>query len=54
MTLKQELEAQKQRLTRILKQLNSSDPEYAKTWDERVDIIYKIKEIEERENGKRT
>lgn len=50
MSLKMEqLVTKRQQLTAQLKELHNSDPEYARVWDERVDVIHQIIDLQKEE-----
>lgn len=50
MSLKMEqLVTKRQQLTKQLKELHNSDPEYARVWDERVDVINEIEDLKKEE-----
>lgn len=44
------LQSRRQVLTKQLKEMSPQDPQYRMLWDERVDIILKIEELEKAED----
>lgn len=45
----EQLVTQRQKLTGQLKELHPTDPEYSRVWDDRVDIIHSIIDLQKEE-----
>lgn len=42
---KEEIQQQIDEITHSLKEMSSNDPDYARLWDKRVDLKWKLKEL---------